>query len=363
MSDKKTVMSGMRPTGKLHLGNYWGALKNWVSLQDEYECYFAVADWHMFTTGYEESGRLQEDIREMVLDWLTAGVSPERCTVFRQSLVPQHAELALLLSMVTPISWLENNPTYKEQLQELGKTKLTTALEERGVLTKAMREKLGGSPLEEVSPGSRETRLELRTHGFLGYPVLQTADIVLYGAELVPVGQDQMAHVEISREIVRRFNSIYGPVLTEPRGLLTPAAKVPGIDARKMSKSYGNSVELCETPEDLRQKVMSMYTDPKKVRAHDPGHPEGCVVFAMHGLYSDFADKREGECREGAVGCVACKKDLLKSMEKPFGEYRQAREKYSKPGLVDEILEEGSRRARDAAEAAMRRVRKAMNLS
>lgn len=363
MAGKKIVMSGMRATGRLHLGNYWGALRNWVSMQEEYECYFGVADWHMFTTGYEESGRLQEHVREMVLDWLTAGLDPEKCVIFQQSRVAQHAELALLLSMITPISWLENNPTYKEQLQELGKTKLSKALEEKtGVLSKSQREKIIGKVLEEVAPAEDKSKLELRTHGFLGYPVLQTADIVLYGAHVVPVGQDQLPHVEISREIVRRFNSIYGEVLVAPAAKVTETPKVPGLDARKMSKSYGNAVDLFETPESLNQKVMEMYTDPSKARAKDPGHPEGCVVFSMHTLYSDFADRREQECREGALGCVACKKEALSSMEGAFQAFRENRKKFEKEGLVEEVLDKGSRKAEEAAERTMERVRKAMNL-
>lgn len=367
MNAKKTVLSGMRPTGRLHLGNYWGALRKWVSLQDEYECWFFVADWHMLTTGYEQTGALQQNVREMVLDWLAAGLDPEKCVLFWQSKVPQHAELSLLLSMVTPISWLENNPTYKEQLQELGKTKLSRALEEGGVPSKALREKLQDQKLEAVEPGE-EARLELRTLGFLGYPVLQAADILLYGADFVPVGQDQLPHLEITREIARRFNSIYGPVLREPQAMTTPSARLPGVDGRKMSKSYANAVDLVETPQTLKAKVFSMYTDPLKVRANDPGHPEpcpenepGCVVFAMHRLYSPHWEARREECRKGAIGCVACKNDLLKGLEAPFGEFRSRRERFT-PAQVDEVLEKGSLRAREAAERTLERARKAMNL-
>jgi tryptophanyl-tRNA synthetase len=361
----------MRPTGRLHLGNYWGALRNWVRLQDEYECWFGVMDWHMLTTGYEDTGRLQEDVREMVVDWLTAGLDPSKCTIFLQSKVPQHAELALLLSMITPISWLENNPTYKDQLKDLGRTKHGRALEEAGLLSKEVREKLQGQPLEAVEPEG-EGRVELRTHGFLGYPVLQAADILVYGAEFVPIGQDQLPHLELSREIARRFNSIYGPVFKEPQALTTAAARVPGTDGRKMSKSYGNAVELVETPETLRQKVMSMYTDPLKVRKNDPGHPlpceqnpPGCTVFALHKLYSQGLEAREAACRSGALGCVDCKKDLLKSMEAPFAEFRANREKRLGADMrsdVDRLLEEGSAKARAAAERTLDAVRKAVHL-
>ncbi len=372
MSAKKVVMSGMRPTGRLHLGNYWGALKNWVALQDSHECFFSVVDWHMLTTGYEETGRLQDNVREMALDWLAAGLDPKRCTIFLQSAVPQHAELALMLSMVTPISWLENNPTYKEQLQELGKTKLSRALEEAEVLTPQLREKIQGQTLEPVAPAEEAVRTELRTYGFLGYPVLQAADILLYGAQVVPVGQDQLAHLELAREIARRFNSIYGEVLIEPQALLTPTPKVPGLDGRKMSKSYGNALDLVETDAALKTKVLSMYTDPLKARAKDPGHPlpcpenpPGCSVFAFHKLYSPHWEKREGECRRGELGCVACKGDLLKSMEPPYGAFRDNRARFAGTegeDAVSRILEEGSRRARERAEKTMQRVREAMHL-
>ncbi len=363
MAKKGIVMSGMRPTGRLHLGNYYGALKNWVGLQEEHECFFGIADWHMLTTGYDSTTRLNEDVRDMVLDWLTAGLDPEKCVFFRQSLVPQNAEMTLLLGMITPISWLENNPTYKEQLQELGKTKLSKALEGAGVISKELRQKIGGGALEAVEPDSEHVKIELRTSGFLSYPVMQTADIAVYGAGLVPVGHDQLPHLEISREIVRRFNGLYGDVLVEPKPLVTETPKVPGIDSRKMSKSYGNGIDLFETVDTLKPKVMSMFTDPTKVRKDDPGHPDGCVVFAMHKLYSDFAARRETECKEGTIGCVACKRELLDSMDGPFAEFREKREKYDKPGLIEEILEAGSAKARDAAEETMVRVRKAMNLS
>lgn len=362
MTDTRIVMSGMRPTGRLHLGNYWGALKNWVQLQDQHRCFFAVADWHMLTTGYEDTSRLLSNEREMVLDWLAAGLDPARSVIFRQSDVPEHAELALLLSMITPLSWLENNPTWKEQLQELAKTKREKLLAESG----------GGSPAPEA-PADTEARVELRTHGFLGYPVLQAADVLIYGAELVPVGQDQLPHLELSREIARRFNVLYGggrAVLKEPRPILTPAPKVPGLDGRKMSKSYGNAVDLLETADSLRAKVMTAYTDPTRLRAKDPGHPEpcpenppGCSVYALHKLYSHHWEKRGDECRAGAIGCVACKKDLLASMEPSFSDIRKRRDSYaSGSGRVEEILEDGAAKAREVAGKTMEAVRKAMRL-
>lgn len=355
----------MRPTGRLHLGNYWGALKNWVGLQTQYDCHFMVADWHMLTTGYEETAGLKDNISEMVLDWLAAGLDPQKSIIFKQSDVPEHAELTLLLSMITPLSWLENNPTWKEQLQELAKTKHSKVAGSGSMYGKpaAVLESLVEIPNEAV-----------RTHGFLSYPVLQTADILLYDGELVPVGKDQVPHVEISREIARRFNSIYSkdgkPVLTEPQPMLTETPKVPGLDGRKMSKSYGNTLELTETPESLQKKIMSAYTDPLKVRANDAGHPEpgeknppGCVVYAMHKLYSDYWHKRKIECETGQIGCVACKKDLLKSLEAPYAEFREARERLAaRKGAVEEILAEGARKAKAEAQRTMDKVRHAMHL-
>lgn len=369
------ILSGMRPTGRLHLGNYWGALRNWVELQERHPCYFAVVDWHMLTTGYEDTSRLQENIREMVLDWLAAGLDPKRCVIFKQSGVPEHAELTLLLSMITPLSWLENNPTWKEQLQELAKTKESRLREELAktaakgkVLARGLRHE-GVVGIEEIP----EADQSLRTHGHLGYPVLQAADILLYDAGLVPVGQDQLAHLELARDIARRFNSLYGkgkPVLVEPKPLLTPTPKVPGLDGRKMSKSYGNALDLLESADSLQSKVMSAYTDPGKTRADTPGHPEpcpenppGCSVFALHKLYSAHWEKRGEQCRQGKIGCVACKKDLLASLERPFGEFRARRERLAADrGLVAGILEEGNRKARAVASETMARARRAMNL-
>ncbi|MDD5628206.1 MAG: tryptophan--tRNA ligase [Elusimicrobia bacterium] len=368
---REVVVSGMRPTGRLHLGNYWGALKNWVSLQDRYDCYFFVADWHMLTTGYADTGALQANIREMVLDWLAAGLDPTKCVIFKQSDVPEHAELALLLGMATPLSWLENNPTWKEQLQELSKTKLSKELSRQdeaasaGEVVEALE-----TAAEALESGPASASAELRTFGFLGYPVLMAADVLLYKGARVPVGQDQLPHLELSREIARKFNHIYGPVLVEPQPLLTPTPKVPGCDSRKMSKSYGNAIDIYETAETLKAKVMSMYTDPKKVRKDDPGHPEpcpenppGCVVYALHKLYTEGWEKIGEECRAGRLGCVADKRGLLQSLEAPFAEFRKAREGYaSRPERVDELLAEGARKASAAARATMDQVRRAMRL-
>jgi tryptophanyl-tRNA synthetase len=357
MKRADTVFSGMRPTGRLHLGNYWGALKNWVELQDRYPCFFSVVDWHMLTTGYGDTSSLKDNGREMVLDWLAAGLDPAKCVIFRQSDVSEHAELALMFGMVTPLSSVENNPTWKEQLQELAKTKAGLASE--GAATK----------YEENKQGAH---YELRTYGFLGYPVLQAADILLYHGTKVPVGQDQLPHLELSREIARKFNNAFGPVFAEPQPLLTPTPRVPGLDGRKMSKSYNNAVDIFETADSLKTKVMSAYTDPTRKRATDPGHPEpcpenppGCSVYALHKLYADaaFVTKRGDECRAGALGCMACKKDLLAEMTGPFDEFRRRREAYAADeGKVAKILEDGAAKARAVARKTMDEVRTAMRL-
>ena len=352
----------MRPTGRLHIGNYWGALKNWVELQSKYPCVYSVVDWHMLTTGYDDTSKLQENVREMVLDWLAAGVDPEKSIVFKQSDVTETAELALLLGMITPLGSLENNPTWKEQLQELSKTKLSKAVDE-GKAAAQSNVVVAEAPADQ----------SLRTFGFLGYPVLQAADILLYHGNKVPVGQDQLPHLELSREIARKFNHYFGQVFAEPQPLLTPTPKVPGADGRKMSKSYGNTVDIFETRESLQKKVMAMYTDPTRIKKDDPGHPEpcaenppGCTVFALHKLYADdaFVQERRKVCIAGQIGCVACKKDLLAEMEKPFAEFRERREKFAHdPKLVDSVLKQGAEKARQIAQKTMTEVRKAMRLS
>ena len=272
---RKRVLSGMRSTGKLHLGNYVGALQNWVRMQDEYECFFMVADWHALTTDYADTSRIKENSLEVVLDWLAAGLDPEKSVIFIQSHVPAHAELHLLFSMITPLGWLERVPTYKEQRENI-KDK------------------------------------DLGTYGFLGYPVLQAADILVYKADCVPVGEDQVAHVELTREIARRFNGFYGArkeVFPEPQALLTPAAKLPGTDGRKMSKSYGNMVLLTDPEPVVRQKLKTMVTDPARVRRSDPGNPDVCPVGDLHKIFSSketMAKVYEG-CRSAGIGCIECK--------------------------------------------------------
>lgn len=324
---KKRILSGMRPTGKLHLGHLFGALENWVSLQEQYDCCYMVADWHALTTDYANTAPIIGNIREMVIDWMTVGIDPAKSIIFRQSQVPEHAELFLLLGMITPLGWLFRCPTYKEQLKEL-KDK------------------------------------DLHNLGFLGYPVLQAADILVYKASAVPVGEDQLPHLELTREIARRFNNFYGDVLPEPQGLLTKASRVPGVDGRKMSKSYGNAILLSEEPESVRKKVQQMFTDPKKIRATDVGHPEGCVVFAFHSIFSPEYKTLETECKKGNVGCVSCKKKIADLLIEALAPLREKRQMISEnPSLVDDVLNEGQKKAQEIARRTMEEVRSAVKLA
>lgn len=329
---RKRVLSGMRSTGKLHLGNYVGALDNWVRMQDQYECFFFVADWHALTTDYADTSRIKENSVEVLLDWLAAGLDPGRCTMFIQSHVPQHAELHLLFSMITPLGWLERVPTYKEQRENI-------------------------------------TEKDLGTYGFLGYPVLQAADILIYKGDFVPVGEDQVPHVELTREIGRRFNLFYGkhkPVFPEPQPLLTPAAKLPGTDGRKMSKSYGNTIMLTDPEPVIRQKLKTMVTDPARVRRSDPGNPDVCPVGDLHKIFSDRAtiEKVNVGCRSAGIGCIECKSwaaDALVNILNPMQERRKKYEDH--PKLAWDILEAGSARARKVAAATMNEVREAMGIT
>jgi tryptophanyl-tRNA synthetase len=332
LKSRKRVLSGMRPTGKLHLGNYVGALQNWVGMQDEYECFFCVVDWHALTTDYADTSRVKENSLEAAFDWLAAGLDPEKSVLFLQSHVPAHAELHLLLSMITPLGWLERVPTYKEQRENI-KDK------------------------------------DLGTYGFLGYPVLQSADILIYKAEVVPVGEDQVAHVELTREIVRRFNGFYGAskqVLPEPKSLLTPAAKLPGTDGRKMSKSYGNTIMLADPEPVVRQKLKTMVTDPARVRRTDPGNPDVCPVGDLHKIFSDketMAKVNEG-CRSAGIGCIECKSWAADALVKLLNPMQEKRKKYEEnPRLAWDILEAGAERARSVAGETMTDVRAAMGMS
>jgi tryptophanyl-tRNA synthetase len=329
----KRVLSGMRPTGKLHLGNYVGALQNWVSMQDQYECYFCVVDWHALTTDYADTSRVKENSIEVLFDWLAAGLDPERCTMFMQSHVPQHAELHLLFSMITPLAWLERVPSYKEQQANL-------------------------------------TEKDLNTYGFLGYPLLQAADILVYKANFVPVGEDQVPHVELTREIARRFNMFYkldgAPVFPEPQPLLTRTPKLPGTDGRKMSKSYGNTIMLADPEPVVRQKLKTMVTDPARVRRSDPGNPDVCPVGDLHKIFSDkatIAKVYEG-CRSAGIGCIECKSWVADALVNILNPMQERRKKYEEnPRLAWDILEAGSARARQVAEATMTEVREAMGIS
>jgi len=322
----------MRPTGKLHLGHLVGALENWTALQDQYECFYFVADWHALTSEYADTTALVENSYDNVADWIAAGLDPERSTLFIQSLVPEHAELFLLLSMVVPIPWLERVPTYKEQREQLSEKDLSTL-------------------------------------GFLAYPLLQTADVAMYDATFVPVGEDQVPHLELSREVVRRFNNFYQravPLLTEPQPLLTTFARLPGLDNRKMSKSYGNAIDLSDDAEAVRKKVMSMYTDPKRIRADIPGTVEGNPVFLYHDAFNSNVEEVEdlkARYRLGKVGDVEVKKKLVVALNGVLDPMRQRRaDVLAKPGRVREILFEGSARARLVARETMERVREAVRV-
>ena len=357
---KPVVVSGARPTGRLHLGNYWGTLKNWVSLQDKYDCYFFVADWHALTTGTDKSGDIAANTREMVLDWMALGLDPAKCVFFRQSDVKAHAELFLLLGMVTPISWLLRNPTFKEQLQELHKQKYKgqeDKMKKAEGITKQLAEAHGHDA------GELALDSDMAVLGFLGYPVLQAADILLYDAGFVPIGKDQLPHLELSRDIARRFNHVFGkPVFREPEPLLTSSPVVPGIDGRKMSKSYDNTIALGEEPKSLEAKVKKMYTDPLKIKVDDKGHPEGCVVCAFHKLYNPDWAQQEAACREGRTGCGACKKLLIELMEKEVGAFRARRLALASSVNVEEVLAAGAKKAVAVAGAKMAAASKAAGL-
>jgi len=324
---KPRILSGMRPTGKLHLGNYLGALQNWVALQDTSENFHMVADWHALTTDYEHVDQIEPNTIEMVTDWLAAGIDAERSPVFIQSRVKEHAELHLLFSMLVTTARLERNPTVKEQVRDLD--------------------------LEQTM-----------SYGHLGYPVLQAADILLYKANLVPVGEDQVPHVEVTREIARKFNTLYGEVFPVPDAKLTRFARVPGLDGKRMSKSMGNTILLSDSPAEIEAKIKTAYTDPKKIRVNDPGDPDGCVVFAYHRAFNPaMAPEIETLCRGGQLGCVADKKNLAKILADQLAPFRERRrELEAKPERVREALRYGEEKARAIAQETMREVREAMKL-
>lgn len=324
METKPRIVSGMQPTGMLHLGNLEGALRNWVALQDEYEAFVFVADWHALTGLYECPAQIEKYSRELVIDFIAAGINPEKSLIFRQSEVKEHAELHLLLSMITPVPWLERVPTYKEKREQLG--------------------------------------AESASYGLLGYPVLQAADILMYKAVGVPVGRDQIPHLELTREIARRFNHLYGDVFPEPEALLTETPVLLGTDGRKMSKSYDNTILIADPPEVIEAKVMTMYTDPLKIYKTDPGHPEACPVYALHCIYDkEEAPRVMRECKAGMLGCVQDKRDLARAIIAALAPiHARRRELEQHPEEIDCILSEGTENARKVAQETMAEVRAAM---
>lgn len=328
MTRRDRVLSGMQASGKLHLGNLVGALQNWVRLQDKYDCFYFIADWHALTTGYATPSVLKESTEDILINFLAAGLDPDKCTIFIQSKILQHSELHLLLSMITPLGWLERVPTYKEKQQEL---------KDR----------------------------DLSTYGFLGYPLLQTADIIIYRARYVPVGVDQVPHLEISREIARRFNFLYKEIFPEPEALLTEFPKVPGVDGRKMSKSYDNAIYLSDSPKVAEQKILTMMTDPARKRRTDKGNPELSPVFQLHRIFSTKEERNEVAegCRTAGIGCIECKKILIKNIFRVLEPIWQKRsELIANPKLVMEVAEKGTDKARKVAEETMHFVREAMGL-
>ena len=322
------IVSGARPTGRLHLGHLHGALKNWIRLQENYRCYFFVADWHALTTDYATPHGIGQSTTEMVMDWLSVGLDRARSVLFRQSRVKEHAELHLIYSMITPVPWLERNPTYKEQIKEL-------------------------------------TGKDLSTYGFLGYPVLQAADITIYKANKVPVGVDQAPHVELTREIVRRFNQLYRSIFPEPEVLLTETQKLPGLDGRKMSKSYGNAVFLSDPAEEIDRKLSRMMTDPARVKRTDPGEPEKCPAFQLHKIYCtpEEIEFVSTGCRTAGIGCLECKKVMIKHVIEDLAPFREKRAQLEKtPEVVEEVLQAGHEAAQNKASETMSEVRETLGL-
>lgn len=323
----KRIFSGMRPTGALHIGHL-SVIQNWINLQDEYECYFGVADWHSLTTGYEDRLDLQKLTKETALDWLSVGIDPDKSAVLVQSHVKAHAELHLLFSMFTPLSWLERVPTYKDQMNQLGKQ-----------------------------------GKDLATYGFLGYPLLQAADILVYKATAVPVGEDQASHVELCREVARRFNHLYGTVFPEPKTLVGKIPSLPGVDGRKMSKSYNNGISITASKEEIWAKVQQMYTDPNRLRKNDPGNPDNCIVYKFHSIYSPNSQEVESDCRAGKIGCVECKRNLAGVLDQLLSPFRERRIYWEEPGRLEKVLKEGAERAQIVTEETMKDVRHAIGLS
>ncbi len=324
---KGIIFSGMRPTGKLHLGNYLGALENWVKLQKEYKCFFGVVDLHALTTDYDQTEELKENIKEMLIDWFSAGIDPEKSTVLIQSYVPEHAELHLLFSMITPVPWLERNPVLKEQVRDLGLK-------------------------ENIS------------YGLLGYPVLMASDILIYKSNVVPVGEDQLHHIELAREIARRFNSFYKRIFPLPQAKLTKIPRLPGIDGKRMSKSLKNTISISDDPKTIQEKVNLIITDPQKIRLNDPGHPDICIVFNYQKIFNQDQYKEISiGCKSAKLGCVECKKILAQNLINKFEGFREKRKYFEKnPKTIREIVIEGSRKARNVAKQTLEEAKKAMGM-
>lgn len=392
----KRVLSGMRPTGPLHIGHWEGVLKNWAKLQDEHECFFFSADWHVLTTDYERAADVSANVVDNVADWIACGLDPEKSVLFVQSDIKEHAELFLLLSMLVPVPWLERNPTYREQLRELRRVhvppplvrKINKELKSRAKkelgkrLMAAVSTPEGEHPdetlmdllpeIEEVLSKDLFARLkqaatarDLSTVGFLSYPVLQTADIIIYKGNYVPVGEDQMPHVELSRDIVRRFNSLYGETFPEPEGLLTPTPRLLGTDERKMSKSFDNAIFLGDSEEDTIAKIKPMQTDPARVRKTDPGDPDKCNVFSWHKLYSSQEEQKDcaQKCRTAAFGCMDCKMILAENLNRRLAPVREKRAALlSDHGRIEKIIADGAEKARAVASQTLKEVREAMNI-
>lgn len=326
--ERKRIVSGMRPTGRLHLGHVHGALNNWRSLQKDYHCFYFIADWHALTSEYEHPEIIKKSINDVIIDWITIGLNPEESVIFVQSSIKEHGELHLILSMITPLSWLERNPTYKEQLKEIAQK-------------------------------------NIYTYGFLGYPVLQAADILMYKAHGVPVGEDQSAHLEMTREIARRFNHLYSNIFPLPDTLLTPEARILGTDRRKMSNSYNNAIFISDSKEIVKTTVADMITDPQRARRFDPGRPDFCNVFTFHELYTDKEMVKEVEegCRKATIGCVDCKQMMGSNLNKALEPLRDKRKELeANPKIIDNIIDEGNRKARKIAKDTMEEVREAVKI-
>ncbi len=386
------VLSGMRPTGKLHLGHYFGVIKNWVKLQEEHETFYMVADWHALTTGYKRVDEIPQNIEDMLIDWLTLGIDPKRSVVFQQSKIKEHAELLLIFSMITPKSWLEWNPTYKDTKYNLLRiadlslmfkggirdhiksfiAKLPYKVEDFEAFEELLLDMLSDALITALFEGyldkdmlkelnvSKRDFYDTDTYGFLGYPVLQAVDILIYKAQAIPVGEDQLPHIELSREIARRFNHLYGETFPEPQAMLTETPRLLGTDGRKMSKSYNNAIYFADNEEEVRKKVMSFYTDPQKLRKGDPGRPEICPVFFYHKIFSpsERTEEIEKDCKSGKLGCVDCKKIMLEGLEGFLKPLREKRQEVAKDReLLIHILEEGSEKARSIAKETMEEVR------